>query len=81
MAKKKITVKDVLELLNKDTKVCVMLTAYGVAYGNTYKDGMRTAADCLDKMNYNCINARVFEISDRNIGVDNSIVIDAEIVL
>ena len=61
--KKKILVSDVLDLIRHDgdgIPVIVNLTAYGVAYGDSYSDGMRTVQDCIEQLNSACLNAQVF---------------------
>ena len=66
MAKKKnISVQDVLELMKKDDTVIVRIYAYGIPAANTWADGMETVEDCLEKMNYDCLRARVGRI-ERN---------------
>jgi hypothetical protein len=79
MAKKKqILVQDILNIMNDSDKVCVILYAYGMYYGDTQRDGMDTVNDCKDQMNYDCIHALVTRIrtDDHREGV----VIHAEIV-
>lgn len=56
---KKLKVKDVLSLIREDEKVNCNFTAYGIYYASSWNDGMRTAKDCLEGMNYNCLNAIV----------------------
>ena len=56
---KKLTVKRVLETLPKKDEIVVAIYAYGMSYANTWTDGMRTVEECLDRMNYDCINAGV----------------------
>ena len=77
---KKITVKDVLNLIDENTPVCVTLYAYGVYYGNTASDGMRSAKDCKEQMNTSCLNALVGEINTRNPSIPNQVHISAELV-
>lgn len=60
---KKMKVKDVLSLMDDDTPVSCQLYAYGIFYASSYDDGMRTAADCRDRMNYDCLNARATNIT------------------
>lgn len=62
MTKKKITVKNILELMKKDDIVIVTLYAFGIPYASTWKEGMGTVSECLDQMRYNCLNAKVFRI-------------------
>lgn len=77
MAKKKqILVSDILDMMNETDKVCVILYAYGVYYGDTQRDGMQTVAECKDQMNYDCIHALVTRIRTEN----DHVVIQAEIV-
>lgn len=77
MAKKKqILVSDILDMMNETDKVCVMLYAYGVYYGDTVRDGMHTVAECKDQMNYDCIHALTTRIRTEN----DHVVIQGEIV-
>lgn len=81
MAKKKILVKDVLGLIEPNTKVCACFNAYGVNTGaNSANEGMKTAADCLAQLNYDCLNALVFRIDIQEKCVPNQINIFAELV-
>jgi len=82
MAKKKpILVSDILDIMNETDKVCVMLYAYGVYYGDTQRDGMQTVKDCKDEMNYDCIHALVTRIRTNDERDDHAhVVIQAEIV-
>lgn len=73
---KQILVQDILNIMNDSDKVCVMLYAYGVYYGDTKRDGMNTVAECKDQMNYDCIHALVTRIRTEN----DHVVIQAEIV-
>lgn len=84
MKKKKILVSDILNIMDDTDKVCVMLYAYGVYYGDTQRDGMDTVKDCKDQMNHHCINALVTRIRCERTGTDvfaeTHVVIQAEIV-
>lgn len=77
MKKKKLLVKDALNLMEDSDNVCVMLYAYGVYYGDTIRDNMHTVADCKKEMNFDCINALVTRIRVNEKGF---ITIQAEIV-
>ncbi len=57
-----MTVKQLIKTMDDTEQVIVLLTAYGVHYADSYKDGMRTAKDVKDKMNYDCINAKVTSV-------------------
>lgn len=72
-------VKEQLKLIEKDQKVNCVFYAYGIFYASSWDDGMVTAEDCLDRLNYTCMNSKVSKI---NISVDNPdrLVIHAEIV-
>lgn len=63
MAKKKITVKNILELMEKDDAVIVRIYAYGIPYADTWKDGMEDVESCLDRMRRDCLNAKVYRIN------------------
>lgn len=76
MKKKKILVSDILNIMDDTDKVCVILYAYGVYYGDTQRDGMITVKDCKDEMNYDCIHALVTRIRNEN----DHVVIHGEIV-
>lgn len=82
--KKQFVVSDILNIMEESDKVCVILYAYGVYYGNTMNDGMNTVAECKDQMNYDCINALVTRIRCERTGTDvfaeTHVVIQAEIV-
>lgn len=80
MAKKKqILVSDILNLMNDADKVCVILYAYGIYYGDTHRDEMFTVEQCKAEMNHNCINALVTRIrTDEQLL--NCTIIQAEIV-
>lgn len=78
MTKKKILVKDVLNLMEDNNKVTCIMYAYGVYYGDTQRDGMITVKDCKEQMNRACINALVTRIrTDEN---REDVIIQAEIV-
>lgn len=59
MAKKKILVSDILDLLDDGTKINCSFTAYGVSYADSWNDGMRTVADCKDRLRHECLNAHL----------------------
>lgn len=82
MAKKKqILVQDILNIMDDTDKVCVILYAYGMYYGDTQRDGMVTVKDCKDQMNHNCINALVTRIRTNDERDEEAhVVIQAEIV-
>lgn len=73
---KKILVQDILNIMDDSDKVCVILYAYGIYYGDTERDGMNTVAECKDQMNYDCIRALVTRIKTEQ----DHVVIQAEIV-
>lgn len=73
---KKILVQDILNMMDDSDKVCVILYAYGIYYGDTERDGMNTVTDCKSQMNYDCIHALVTRIKTGN----DQVVIQAEIV-
>lgn len=75
---KKMKVSDVLSLMDDDTPVACEFYAYGVFYASSYYDGMRTAKDCRDRLNYDCINARVTNINCA--GATPMVVIYSELV-
>ena len=56
---KKLIVSDILNIMEDEEEVNCNFTAYGVHYASSWNDGMRTVADCKDRMNYNCIHALV----------------------
>ena len=58
MAKKKITVKDLLGLTNNEQRVVITFYAYGSIYGNSLDSG-KTAEELLENMRYDCLNATV----------------------
>lgn len=60
--KKKILVKDLLELMHENKEIVIHFYAYGIHHANTYMEGMRTVLDCKDRLNYDCMNARVGNI-------------------
>lgn len=77
--KKKLLVSDILNIMDDADKVCVILYAYGVYYGDTERDDMHTVAECKDQMNYDCKNALVTRIrTDQHL--NDHVVIQAEIV-
>lgn len=63
-------------MMDETDKVCVMIYAYGIYYGDTLRDEMHTVKDCKDQMNLNCINAQVTRIRSEH----DHVVIQAEIV-
>ena len=65
-------------MMDDTDKVCVMLYAYGVYYGDTHRDGMHTVSECKDQMNYDCIHALVTRISTNQ--HCEGVIIQAEIV-
>ena len=78
MAKKKvIQVKDVLDLFDDHVKVCFMIYAYGIYYGSTFNDGMKTAGEVKEQINTNCKNALVTSIESSE---DGYVVVSAELV-
>ena len=85
MAKRvrKILVEDILNLMQDDEKVVVHIFAYGIHATDTYSDGMRTAKDCRERMNRQCLRALVGRVfMDENIQDPNDkfIGISAEMV-
>ena len=67
MKKKKVmVVKDVLEMMDQKDNVNCILYAYGIPYGSTDRDGMKTVEDCLNNMNYDCLHAQVTRIAAAN---------------
>ena len=60
-----MTVKQLINKMDDTERVIVLLTAYGVHYADSYADGMRTAKDVKDRMNYDCINAKVTSVKAR----------------
>lgn len=56
---KKLTVKDILAVMDDKQEVNCHFTAYGITYANSWDDGLKTVAECKDGMNYDCINALV----------------------
>ena len=62
MAKKKFTVRDALELMDKEQKVDVDVYAYGIHYASTLDDGIETAEKCLEKVRYDILQAKVTKI-------------------
>lgn len=59
MAKKKITVKDLLELTKyHEQRVVITFYAYGSIYGDSLDSG-KTAEELLENMRYDCLNATV----------------------
>ena len=59
---KNITVKDLLSMMDEDQKVGIFVYAYGFLWGETLKDGMETAKECLDKCGVDILKAKVFHI-------------------
>lgn len=80
MAKKKILVKDILNLLNDEQEACVVLYAYGMHYGSTHRDGMKTVAEIKEKLMYDGMNALVCRIDDDFNDKTKMLMIRAEIV-
>jgi len=76
MAKKKILVKDILDLMEGTEEIMIQFSAYGVGYANSTRDGMETVADCKALLRYDCLNAKVLSVRSFN-GV---LVVSAEIV-
>lgn len=66
-------VKGILNLLPSNQATAVVFYAYGCHWGDTYKDGMRTAKECLDQVSNNLLATEVFKIEDQ----DRMIVIHA----
>lgn len=63
MAKKKITVKNILELMEKDDMVIVHIYAYGTTYATTWEEGIEDVEDCINRMRTDCLNAKVYRIN------------------
>lgn len=59
----KLKVKDILSVMQGEQKVNCHFTAYGITYADSWNDGMRTVAECLDQLNYDCSNALVTGIT------------------
>lgn len=55
-------VKDLLKVLNESDHVVCDFFAYGIFYANSFKDGMIDVRDHLDRLNYDCINAKVIGV-------------------
>ena len=82
-SKQKITVKNILELMEKDDMVIVTFYAYGIPYASTWKDDIGTVSECLDRVRNDCLNAKVFRIEKNGVEdnkTDRWIKIHAEIV-
>lgn len=61
-------VADILDMMDESLEVNCAFTAYGVQYASSWNDGMRTVADCKDRLNYDCIHARVTGICQNETG-------------
>lgn len=61
MATKKITVKNLLALMDEAQEVTAAFFAYGILYALSTDSG-RTAADLLENMRKDCLNAEVASI-------------------
>jgi len=59
MARKKILVKDILNLIDGNEEVNVQLFAYGIISSQSSTNGMKTVNDIREKMMYGGLNARV----------------------
>ena len=81
MAKKKtINVADVLGLMDDEQTVNCVLYAYGVYYGSSMNDGMKTAKECKEQMNHSCLKAKVYKVTSSNSDDLLRTVIHAELV-
>lgn len=67
-------------MIDPDTEISIAINAYGQSYASTWKDGLRTAGDCLDNMNTHCLKSVVQRIGTSNHGSD-IILIVSEICL
>ena len=63
--KKKIIVKDLLELIPATDKVVVEFYAYGFVYARSDDSG-ETCDELIKNMNYDCLNAKVTRITETN---------------
>lgn len=59
---KKLLVKDILDTIIDDTNVDCRFYAYGIFYASSMADGMKTAKECKEGMNYDCLHAVVSSI-------------------
>ena len=66
MKAKRITVKNLLNIMEDETKVVIDLFAYGIYYARTENDGMVTVADCKSKLRIEGMNAAVTNIKANN---------------
>lgn len=64
MAKKKITVKDVLSMMPEDQKVIVEFFAYGMHYADNCRDNLPRVKDCLEHFRTDLLNAKVSTIME-----------------
>ena len=66
MKVKKITVKNLLNIMEDETKVTIALFAYGIPYARTDNDGMVTVGDCKSRLRIEGMNAVVTNIKASN---------------
>ena len=62
---RKQTVKQALKGMAPDQEVIVDVYAYGISYACTLRDGMRTAAECLERVRYDILAAKVLEVKEQ----------------
>lgn len=66
--KKKILVKDLLELIPENVEVIIQFFAYGIHYCDS-KDSGDTCRELKENMHNNCLNAQVGIVTNMNNGV------------
>lgn len=75
MAKKKMLVKDLLEVIPADKEVTIQFFAYGIHWGWSIDSG-KTCEDLKNNMIYDCLNAQVGIVTVK----DDCLLISAELV-
>lgn len=58
----KIKVDKILQLLDPESNVVIIFTAYGQHYADTVHDNIETAGQALEELNYTCRNAYVTKL-------------------
>ena len=60
--KKKITVENILSIMDGEQAVIVDVYAYGISYANSWRDGFRTVDDCLNGIRKDILLATVCDV-------------------
>lgn len=75
MAKRRVIVKDILNLIPDDKEVLIQFFAYGIHYAFS-EDSGKTCRQLKENMNFDCLHAVVTVITSKN----DAVLLSAELI-